>query len=170
MAELSVDDGVILEKVMESASRLQGANHCFGCGPANAIGLQLEFSLAEDKSSNCLTMIPASYEGPPGYVHGGIIATLLDESMSKAVRQLGVTAMTRQMEIQYLRPVPSGEEIRLVGRLLQSEGRKYWTEAKILNAKGNVLAESKGLFIAIRDREKIRGGRETAPGAFPAKI
>jgi uncharacterized protein (TIGR00369 family) len=83
-------------------------------------------------------------------VHGGIIATLLDEAMSKSVRALGVTALTRQMEIDYQRPVPSGTSIRLEGRLVRSEGRKHWTEARILNERGHVLAEGKGLFVEIR--------------------
>jgi uncharacterized protein (TIGR00369 family) len=127
-------------------------NRCFGCGPANPAGLHLKFLLAEDKSVVCLATIPDSFEGPPGYVHGGVIATLLDEAMSKSVRALGFTCMTRQMAIEYLRPVPSCAPIRVEGRVLRSEGRKHWTEAKILNAEGAVLAEGKGLFIEVRAR------------------
>ena len=50
---------------------------------------------------------PNQFEGHPGFLHGGIIATLLDETMSKAVRARGLTAMTRHMEVDYKRPVPS---------------------------------------------------------------
>jgi uncharacterized protein (TIGR00369 family) len=127
----------------------QGASRCFGCGPANAAGLRLEFLLAEDGAVVCLPTIPDRFEGPPGFVHGGIIATLLDEIMSKAVRARGLTAMTRQMEIDYLRPVHSAAPIRLEGRLVRSEGRKHFTEARILNERGRVLAEAKGLFIEV---------------------
>jgi uncharacterized protein (TIGR00369 family) len=127
-------------------------NRCFGCGPDNSGGLRLEFMLAEDKSVVSLATIPDGFAGHPGYLHGGIIATLLDESMSKSVRAQGLTAMTRQLEVEYLRPVPAGEPIRLEGRLIRSEGRKHWAEGKILNARGITLAEGKGLFIEIRDR------------------
>jgi uncharacterized protein (TIGR00369 family) len=127
-------------------------NRCFGCGQANPAGLRLEFLLTEDSSVVCLATIPEPFEGPTGYLHGGIIATLLDETMSKAIRAQGFTAMTRQMEIEYLRPVPSGSPIRMEGRVVRSEGRKHWAEAKILNAEGTVLAESKGLFIEVRAR------------------
>ena len=82
-------------------------NRCFGCGHANAQGLQLEFLLAEDGTVVCPTMVADSFEGHPGYLHGGIIATLLDETMSKAVRARGLTAMTRHLEVDYKRPVPS---------------------------------------------------------------
>ena len=135
-------------------------NRCFGCGQANPIGLHLEFFLAEDGSVVCPTEIPDTYEGPPGYVHGGIIATLLDETMSKAVRSHGLVAMTRQMEIDYLRPVASLSAIRLQGRVSHSEGRKHWTEARILDPHGTTLAEAKGLFIEVkprRDREPSKG-------------
>ena len=127
-------------------------NRCFGCGEANQMGLHLEFLLAEDHSVVSLPIIPDTFEGPTGYLHGGIIATLLDETMSKAIRAGGFTAMTRQMEVNYLRPVPSGAPLRLEGRLASTEGRKHWAEAKILNAEGATLAEGKGLFIEVRPR------------------
>jgi uncharacterized protein (TIGR00369 family) len=83
-------------------------------------------------------------------VHGGIIATLVDETMSKAVRARGFTAMTRHMEVDYQRPVPSAAPIRLEGRVTHNEGRKHWTEARILNSDGVELARGKGLFIEVR--------------------
>jgi acyl-coenzyme A thioesterase PaaI-like protein len=72
--------------------------------------------------------------------------------MSKSVRARGITAMTRHMEIDYLRPIPSGAAIRLEGRVVRDEGRKHWSEAKILDAEGATLATGKGLFIQLRPR------------------
>ena len=95
-------------------------NRCFGCGPANPTGLHLEFMLAEDRTVVCLASIPDTFEGPRGYLHGGIIATLLDETMSKAVRSHNVVGMTRHMEVDYKRPVPSCTPIRLEGPRLPS--------------------------------------------------
>lgn len=125
-------------------------NHCFGCGLLNPAGLKLEFSVGTEHNVVCEATVSDNYEGPPGYLHGGIIATLLDEAMSKANRAQGVTAMTRQMQVEYLKPVPSGAPIRIEGRVTLSEGRKHWTEAKIVNAHGVLLAHASGLFIAIR--------------------
>jgi uncharacterized protein (TIGR00369 family) len=127
-------------------------NRCFGCGEANPVGLHLKFFLAEDHSVVCLASVPDTYEGPVGYVHGGVIATLLDETMSKSVRAKGIVAMTRHMEVDYLRPIPSGSEIRLEGHVTHNEGRKHWTQARILDAKGTEVAKSKGLFIEIRHK------------------
>jgi uncharacterized protein (TIGR00369 family) len=126
-------------------------NRCFGCGRANETGLHLDFLLADDGVVSRAT-ISDSFEGPPGYLHGGIIATLIDEAMSKAVRARGLVAMTRKLEIEYLRPVPSGAPIRMEGRILSSEGRKHWVQARILNAIGSELAVGKGLFIEVKPR------------------
>lgn len=125
-------------------------NRCFGCGQANPVGLHLEFLLAQDGAVVSFAAVPDTYEGPPGYLHGGIIATLLDEAMSKSVRARGIVAMTRRLEIEYLRPVPSGSPIRIEGRMTRADGRKHWVEAKILDEGGTALAEGKGLFIEVR--------------------
>jgi uncharacterized protein (TIGR00369 family) len=139
-------------------------NRCFGCGPANPIGLHLEFLLAEDLTVVCLASIPDTFEGPRGFVHGGIIATLLDETMSKAVRSHNVVGMTRHMEVDYRRPVPCATPIRLEGRLYHHEGRKHWAEASIHDEGGNVLAHAKGLFVEVRRRqEKVPPSEEPAP-------
>lgn len=147
---MSEERGARSENLTPMAHAAQ--NRCFGCGKANPIGLHLEFLLAEDGSVVCKAAIPDTYEGPVGYVHGGIIATLLDETMSKAIRARGYTAMTRHMEVDYLRPVPSGAAIRLEGHITHNEGRKHWAQARILSSDGTELAICKGLFIEIRPK------------------
>jgi uncharacterized protein (TIGR00369 family) len=128
------------------------SNRCFGCGPANPGGLQLEFFVAPDGTLVGATTVSSAFEGHPGYLHGGIIATLLDETMSKAVRAKGLTAMTRHMEIDYRRPVPSGELLRLEGIVVRSEGRKHWAESYIFGGDNTVLAHGKGLFVQVKAR------------------
>ncbi len=126
-------------------------NRCFGCGAANPSGLRLEFLLAADGSVVCLPSVPEAFEGRGGCLHGGIIATLLDEVMSKAVRAHGGhSAMTRHLQVDYLRPVPSLAPLRIEGRVLRSKGRSHWTEARILNAQGAMLAHAKAIFVEPR--------------------
>ncbi len=136
-------------------------NRCFGCGEANPIGLHLEFFLTDDGKVVSMAQIADVFEGPHGLLHGGIIATLLDEIMSKAVRSHGIVGMTRHMEVDYLRPVPSLTPIRLEARVTHNEGRKHWAEAKILDAEGTMLAHGKGLFVEVRrgpDSDPIKDG------------
>ncbi len=132
-------------------------NRCFGCGPANPSGMQLKFMLAPDGSVVSLPVIADAFDGHPGFLHGGIIATLLDEAMSKAVRATGRLSMTRKMEVEYLRPVPSGVPLRIEGRVVRNERRKHWVESRILDADGEVLAECNGLFIEISERSQKSG-------------
>lgn len=125
-------------------------NRCFGCGAENPHGLRLEFFRADDGTVVCPVEVPDLYEGPRGFVHGGIIATLLDEAMSKAVRSLGLTAVTRHLEVDYRLPVPSCAPLQLQSKHTASEGRKHWAEAHIVDMSGRQLARGKALFIEIK--------------------
>ena len=129
-------------------------NRCFGCGQANPTGLQLEFLRAADGAVVSLPVVREAFDGHPGVLHGGIIAAILDEAMSKAVRALGRPSMTRKMEVDYLSPVPSGAPLRIEGRVVRNEGRKFWTEAVIADAEEVLLARSHGLFIEIQPEAK----------------
>ncbi|MDE1175471.1 MAG: PaaI family thioesterase [Edaphobacter sp.] len=132
------------------------ANHCFGCGPDNPSGLHLTFTVDTGTNARPTASAQATfdrrYEGPPGYLHGGIIATLLDEAMSKLNRPLGLIAVTRNMQIDYRRPVPLNQPLTVTGHHLRREGRKLFHRAEITLANGTVLAEAQGLFIAIDEK------------------
>jgi uncharacterized protein (TIGR00369 family) len=125
-------------------------NRCFGCGQANATGLRLEFFLDEKGGVVTLPTVTDRFEGHPGYLHGGVIATLLDEAMSKSARAQGLSTMTRKLEVDYLRPVPSGAPLRVEGHVVRSEGRRHWIESEIKDAEGTVLAAAKGLFVEVK--------------------
>lgn len=132
------------------------ASHCFGCGPANPQGLHLAFTLDIEDSARPIATAQAVlsryHEGPPGYLHGGLIATLLDEAMSKLNRPLNVLAMTRNMQVDYLRPVPLYEPIVITGRHIRREGRKLYHQAEITFPNRVVLAQAQGLFIVIDEK------------------
>jgi uncharacterized protein (TIGR00369 family) len=124
-------------------------NHCFGCGQENKTGLRLKFYVDDGHQIVCPVRIPRRFEGPPGHAHGGVIATLLDEAMSKANRQFGVVAMTRQMEVEYLRPVPLRAPLILTAHRVEVSGRQNRCEAQIVDASNTVLARGKALFITV---------------------
>lgn len=134
-------------------------NHCFGCGLENRSGLRLKFFTAADGSIVCHPRLARRFAGPPGHAHGGIIATLLDEAMSKANRARGVVAMTRQMSVEYLRPVPLGARLTLKARHLNAHGRRHDCEAALENEAGQVLATATAVFVAV-DPERFRRSAE----------
>ena len=124
-------------------------HHCFGCGEQNRTGLRLRFFVDDSGAIVCHTRLAERFAGPPGHAHGGIIATLLDEAMSKANRARGVVAMTRQMEVDYLRPVPLGIPLTLTARHTSASGRRHHCEAALADASGHVLATAKAVFVAV---------------------
>jgi len=125
-------------------------NHCFGCGPENEHGLQLKFKLNEETQRFvCKFNLPARFEGPPSHAHGGIIATILDEAMGKVSKLRNIIAVTGQMAVTYIRPVPLNKPLITEGWEVSVRGREHNRVAEIRNLKGEVLAQSTGVFIEI---------------------
>jgi uncharacterized protein (TIGR00369 family) len=125
-------------------------NGCFGCGDDNPAGLHLQFFVEEERVL-CRVRLAMRFQGPPGHAHGGIIATLLDEAMSKANRHRNITAMTRHMSIDYLRPVPLETDLVLESWSESDldSGRKHRCSGELRNAAGTVLATATGIFIQV---------------------
>lgn len=130
-------------------------NNCFVCGPDNPEGMRLKFTLDEARQTFvCHFHLSKRYTGPPGHCHGGIIACILDDAMGKVNKLRHVIALTREMTVEYLKPVPLHDPLRVEGREVKVQGRTHINAAEILNESGEVLARSRGIFIAI-DPEKM---------------
>ena len=130
-------------------------NYCFVCGQNNSEGMRLKFTLDEKRQTFvCRFRLGKRYTGPPGHCHGGIIASILDDAMGKVNKLRHVVALTKEMTVEYLKPVPLHKPLRVEGRELSVHGRQHINTAEILNDKNEVLARSRGTFIAI-DPEKM---------------
>jgi uncharacterized protein (TIGR00369 family) len=137
-------------------------NHCFGCGGANARGMQLTFE--QDDAARRIRgafRLSADYQGATGFVHGGIIATLLDEVMAKVSRFSDELAVTAELTVEYRRPVPVDEDIVVEGWEAKREGRNRFREGEIRDASGVVLARGRGRFTVI-DAERFRASADAA--------
>ncbi len=136
-------------------------HHCFGCAPENRTGLHLKFrENPDDRSVESEFRMPRRFEGPPGHLHGGIIATVLDEAMGKVNRRKGVVALTRRISVDYLLPVPLATRLRVVGWCVKVQGRKHFHAAEIRALTGEVLAHGEGLFIAVDPEQMFRKYRQ----------
>src|SRR3977135_1337651 len=112
--------------------------------------MRLRFTYDEDR--NCLVCrfrLGKRYTGPPGHCHGGIIATILDEAMGNVNKRRQEVALTSQITENHQKTVPLTQPLRVESREVKVKGRKHINMAEILNEKGEVLARSEGLFIAI---------------------
>ncbi len=133
-------------------------NACFGCGEANPDGLQLRFRRLGDETpprvlAKC--RIPRRFHGAPGMLHGGIVATLLDEAMAKVNAHVGVTAVTQSLQVTYRRPVPTSRPVEIEGRHVRVRGRYVYNHGEIRLPNGKVLATAKGRFV-ILPREAVQ--------------
>lgn len=131
-------------------------NHCFGCGGANAHGMQLTFE--QDDAARRIRgslRLSADYQGGTGFVHGGIVATLLDEVMAKVSRFSGDHAVTAELTIEYVKPVPVDGDLIVEGWEIARNGRSLLREGEIRDASGALLARGKARFVQI-DPEVLR--------------
>jgi uncharacterized protein (TIGR00369 family) len=125
-------------------------NYCFACGKDNAEGMRRKFKYDEERASfGCRFRLNKRYTGPPGHAHGGIIATILDEAMGKVNKLRHVIALTSRITVDYLKPVPLNKPLSVISREVSVRGRRHINMAEIVNANVEVLARSRGLFIAI---------------------
>lgn len=125
-------------------------NYCFACGKDNPEGMHLKFVLDRERKRFVSNFrLSKRFTGPPGYCHGGIIATILDDAMSKLNKLRDVIAATSELKIQYLKPVPLRIPLRVESRELQKRGRRLVHTAELLNQEGEVLARGRGVFVII---------------------
>ncbi|MBV9623960.1 MAG: PaaI family thioesterase [Acidobacteria bacterium] len=132
-------------------------NYCFVCGQDNRHGMRLRFRLDESGTGFvCDFRLGRRYSGPPGYCHGGIIATILDDAMSKLNKLREVVAVTSKITVDYLRPVPLHSTLRVEARELTKRGRRLTYRAQIRDAKGRVLAKGQGVFVVVNPDRLFR--------------
>lgn len=89
------------------------------------------------------------YEGGAGFLHGGIIATLLDEVMSKVSRLTDERTVTAELRVEYLKPIRVGQELLVEGFSTRREGRQLYHEGEIRNQAGELLARGQGRFVIV---------------------
>ena len=107
----------------------------------------------------------APYEGPPGYVHGGMIALAFDELLGIANITSGHPGMTGTLTVRYRRPTPLGQELDFEAWTERVEGRRITTRGRI-TAHGTLTAEAEGLFVVVNPERAAEyfGARAEAPG------
>lgn len=129
--------------------KLQG-HFCFACGTENPIGLNLHFYRSNESICTDITL-GKYHEGWQNMAHGGIISTLLDETMSWTIIYFKRTFfVTRRMEIKYVRPVLVEVPLTVKGRLTKEMREPFiGAVAEIFDARGQLLARAKGDFVEL---------------------
>ncbi|HLF70571.1 MAG TPA: PaaI family thioesterase [Dehalococcoidia bacterium] len=121
------------------------ARWCYACGDLNPIGLHLEFRV-EDDWAVADFVAQREHQGYPGYVHGGIVSSLLDEAMGWATYGRGIWALTGKLETRIRGIVPTNELLRVRARIARDRGKTLDLVAELRDADGKLLAEANGLL------------------------
>lgn len=132
-------------------------SHCYGCGRLNEYGLQIK-SYWDGEETVCTFRPRPCHVAIPGYVYGGLIASLIDchgtGTAAAAAYRAGGRSMdtapplrfvTASLHVDFLRPTPLGVPLEIRGRVNKIEGRKVvvaaalWVEGE-MSARGEVVA------------------------------
>lgn len=142
---------------------------CYGCGRLNQEGFQLKTVCEGEETVTRFT--PRPYHiAIPGYVYGGLIASLVDchgtgSAAAAAYRAEGREVgegpapryVTASLRVDYLKPTPMGVPLEVRGRIMEMKGRKVVVEARVL-AAGDVTA--RGEVVAVQIPEDFGAGRQ----------
>ena len=123
---------------------------CFGCSPDNPLGLHMEFF--EDGDDVVSYWHPQEhFQGWTGVMHGGILATLIDETAGWVVmRKLQTSGVTSRLNLKYLRPVMLTEPQLTVRARITGQKRSYYTISVTLeDGNGKVCVEAESVYYAI---------------------
>lgn len=133
--------------------QLPSSRSCYVCGRDNPVSLRMTFFLQENGVVTSEIVVPETYAGYPGMVHGGNIAAMMDEAAGRAVTgdEPNRFAVTSQLTVKYRQPVPTNQLLRVTGRLLKKRGKVSQASGEIRNQVGELLAEAEGLFVEIAE-------------------
>ena len=140
-----------LEEQRYTARTTDAFHYCFGCGPGHPGGLHVRCFKSPDGVLSPV-IVAREYEGPPGAVHGGIVAAYLDEILGGAVvRATGRAAVTGELTVRYVKPVPSETPLLGRGALVADQGRFIDVEGSLEElATGRVVATARGRFFPVK--------------------
>ncbi|MDX1809927.1 MAG: PaaI family thioesterase [Sulfurospirillaceae bacterium] len=133
------------------------SKHCFVCGVENPIGLKAKFYSSSSDESIAIFTPEDTLQSYPGVLHGGISATILDETIGRAImnkygkNSFGVTI---ELNIKYKKPVPTGVELKVVGRIDRDTSRVFEGTGELYLPDGSIAVSAVGKYLK-RDLSQI---------------
>ncbi len=123
-------------------------NMCFGCGKANPIGLKLKPHLEGDTAR--AEFVPTEYhQGWPGYVHGGVLMAVLDESIGFITFMNHIYNVTAKMDLRLKSMARIGEPLIVSARITKKTKRLLEVEANLKRRDGSIVAEASSVQFVV---------------------
>ena len=121
---------------------------CFGCGPESEYGLHVVNRKVGDEV-HATYEFSAKHSGAPGIAHGGAVAALVDDVCGGLLFIVREPAVTRTLNVEYLKPVLIGVTYHLVARVERREGRKLFVVCEGRDDDGTLVFRGGGLFLVV---------------------
>jgi uncharacterized protein (TIGR00369 family) len=132
--------------------KLTDENNCFACGEKNPIGLHLKFQWEND--AYVTEFLPRKeHEGYCGIVHGGLVATVLDEVMARMLWKSGKNVVTVELKIRLNKVAQPGVKLCVRGWVVKETRRLIECAAEARTDEGTIVAEAKGKFLCLGDEK-----------------
>jgi uncharacterized protein (TIGR00369 family) len=125
---------------------------CLVCGLKNPFGLHTSFFELDNKELLAVFEPREEHQSYPGRLHGGIISTILDETIGRAIMvhsETEVWGVTVDLQVRFKKPVPLDEELRILSRITKNNSRVFEGTGELLLADGTVAAEAHGKYLKI---------------------
>jgi uncharacterized protein (TIGR00369 family) len=137
------------EEADQGLRSLDDYDYCFACGKSNPIGLRMKVQYAPESARAHITL-PHQFEGWKDIIHGGIVATLLDEIMAHAVMHHVGEAVTSALTVSYRATLKVGQQVEVIGRVKERSKRGVVAEAEMRALDGGkLLAKAESRFILL---------------------
>ncbi len=138
---------------------VQADHPCIACGHANPHGLHMEFE-TDGRVLRSRTRVPAHLCGWHGVAHGGVVSTILDEVMANAaIALLERLAVTRELQVTFVRPVRTEAGLEATARLLaRPQPDRAELDAELRDAQGRLCAKARGTFALLGPEDFRRKG------------
>jgi acyl-coenzyme A thioesterase PaaI-like protein len=136
------------QEVGSDLKKQPNSSHCFVCGVENGIGLRMTFYELGPGEVSATYKVPDHFQSYPGIVHGGILASMLDEVASRAAMTGSPTRFrsTAKLEIRYRKPAPLDETLHMRGWVTEERGSRARAKAEIRLADGTLITEAEALL------------------------
>jgi uncharacterized protein (TIGR00369 family) len=126
---------------------------CFVCGEKNDFGLHARFY--ETDANELVAVINPSeqHQGYPGRMHGGIAATILDETIARSIcngKDEQIWGVTMELKTRFRRPVPLGQELKVVGRVTSEGTRSFEGTGEIVLPGGEIAVSAEGKYMKMK--------------------
>ncbi|MBN1149754.1 PaaI family thioesterase [candidate division WOR-3 bacterium] len=129
--------------------------HCMLCGEENPSSMRLRFHGKAEGSVWADFDCGKKFQGYEGYLHGGIICSLLDCAMAHCLFSLNISAFTAELNVRFLKPVPVGSKIFIKATLKNQFHNVYFLNSSI-SLGDDVFARAEGKFMESKEPDPLK--------------